>query len=175
MSANLEAKKALAQEMTQKIAKAQSIILIDYKGISVEMDTELRTRFRKAGVEYKVCKNSIFLRSAKENNIEGLDEYLKGTTSFAFGYDDPVAPAKIIESFMKEKNILQVKCGIVNNTVVDAKSVKALAALPSKEVLIAQVLGTLNAPIAGLARVLSGTLCSLLYTLNAIKEKKEAN
>lgn len=173
MSANKEAKKVLVSGLAEKIGQAQSIVIIDYKGLTVEQDTDLRTRFRKAGVEYKVIKNTLFLRSANENQISGLDNILEGTSSFAFGFNDPVAPAKVINEFIKEKKKMSLKGGIVNGKVVDANGVQALADLPPKEVLIAQVLGTLNAPIAGFARVLSGTLTSLLYTLNAVKEQKE--
>jgi large subunit ribosomal protein L10 len=174
LSANLEAKKVLVSELSEKIAKAQSIIVIDYKGLTVEEDTDLRNRFRKAGVEYKVIKNTLFLRSAVENNISGMEEFLEGTSSFAFGYDDPVAPAKVISEFIKDKKKTQIKVGVVDGKLIDVKGVEALADLPSKEVLVAQVLGTMNAPIAGFARVLSGTVCSLLYALNAVKDQKEA-
>lgn len=174
MSANFEAKKVRVAEIVEKVAKAQSIVIIDYKGLTVANDTELRNRFRKAGVEYRVLKNTLFLRAAKENGIEGLEDYLNGTSSFAFGYDDPVAPAKVISDFIKEKNKTQIKGGVITGKVVNEAGVKALSELPPREVLIAKVLGTMNAPITGFVTVLSGTLRSLLYTLNAVKDQKDA-
>ena len=173
MSANFEAKKEQVAQISEKIGKAQSIVIVDYKGLTVAEDTELRRSFRAAGVEYKVIKNALFARALAENNIEGLDEHLKLSSAFAFSYDDPVAGAKVIDEFAKKNDKLKVKAGIVDGQAVDAAGVKALAALPSKEVLIATVLGTLNAPITGFVRVLNGTLTSLLYALNAVKDQKE--
>jgi len=173
MSANLEAKKVQVSEISEKLSKAQSVVILDYKGLTVEQDTELRNRFRKAGVEYKVIKNTLFSRSAMESKVEGFDTRLEGTSSFAFGYEDAAVPAKVANDFIKEMKKMSLKGGILNGRAVDAASIQALADLPPRDILIAQVLGTLNAPIAGFARVLSGTLTSLLYALNAVKEQKE--
>ena len=161
-------KEAIVDEILNKMENAQSVVFIDYRGLTVAEDTELRNRFRQAGVDYHVTKNTMIYRAAEKLGMEALYPYLHGPTALAFGTEDVVAPAKIISDYIKEVNKTEVKCGVVEGKVVDPAAVKALASLPSREVLIAQVLGTMNAPIAGLATVLSGTIRNLLYTLNAI-------
>lgn len=165
MSKNLGPKEAVVKEVKEKLSKSNSIVLVDYKGINVEDVTELRKRFRNAGVDYKVYKNTLFKRAASEMGIEALHEYLQGTVAVAFGYDDVVAPAKTINQFIKDnpKTPITIKAGYIEGKMMDAKEVKALGDLPSKEVLIAMLLGGLQ-----------GSLRNLAYMLNSIKEKKEA-
>lgn len=167
-------KEAIVADIQQKIEKAQSAVFIDYRGLSVEEVTDLRNKFRAAGVEYRVLKNTMIHRAAEKLEMEGLYPYLAGPTAVAFGYEDPVAPAKIISDFIKAKKKTEIKCGILEGKVVDNTAIQALADLPPREVLLAQVLGGMNVPISGLVGVLSGTIRSLLYTLNAIGEKKAA-
>ena len=174
MSKNFEIKKTIVADIKDKMTRAQSVVLIDYRGLTVEEVTDLRNQFRKAGVEYAVLKNTMLTLAARDLQIEGLEEHLKGPTAVAFGYEDPVAPAKIISDFIKEAKKTEIKCGLISGKVVDVEGVKALADLPPKEVLVAKMLGSMNAPISGFVGVLSATLRSLLYTLNAIGEKKEA-
>jgi large subunit ribosomal protein L10 len=161
-------------EIKEKLEKSKSVVLYDYRGLTVEEVTGLRNEFRKAGVEYRVIKNSLMVRAVGMLGIEGMDDYLKGPSAFAFGYDDPVAPAKVLNEFIKKAKKTEIKAGIVEGKVIDAEGVKALANLPSKEVLIAQMLGSMNAPITGMVSVLSGTLRKLVYALDRIKETKEA-
>ncbi|NLM43084.1 MAG: 50S ribosomal protein L10 [Clostridiales bacterium] len=165
MSRNLENKKLIVNEVKEKLQKANSLLLVDYKGINVAEVTELRRRFREEGVEYKVYKNTLFKRAAQELGIEKLDEFLEGTVGYVFGYDDVVAPARVINQFLKEnpKAPLAVKAGYIEEKLMDAQAVKALGDLPSREVLIAMLLGALQ-----------GSLRNLAYVLNTIKEKKEA-
>jgi len=170
----LEEKKQIVQEIKEKVEKAQGIVLVDYRGLTVEEVTQLRRNYRKAGVEYKVYKNTLMRFAFKELGLEDFNEYLKGPSAIAFGYDDPVQPAKVTNDFAKEHEALEIKAGIVDGKIVSIEEIKALANLPSKEVLIAQVLGGFNAPIAGFVNVLQGTIRSLVYALNAIKEKQEA-
>ena len=165
MSKYLEVKKQVVSEAKEKLEKASSVVLVDYKGINVEDVTELRKRFREAGVDYKVYKNTLFKRAAEELGIENFNEFLKGTTAFAFGHEDAVAPAKTINQFLKDypKSPISVKAGMVENVFMDANSIKELGDLPSRDVLLAMLLGGLQ-----------GTMRNLAYMLNSIKEKMEA-
>jgi large subunit ribosomal protein L10 len=113
-------------------------------------------------------------RAADMLEIEGLDEYLAGPTAVAFGVNDPVAPAKVLVEFVKKAKKTEIKSGVLGNKVIDVKGIEALAELPSREQLLAQLAGTLNAPITGFARSLSGIISKLGYALNAVKEQKEA-
>ena len=165
MAKNLESKEAMVNEVKEKLQKASSVVLVDYKGINVEDVTELRKRFRNAGVEYKVYKNTLFKRAASELGIEPLNEYLQGTVAVAFGVKDAVAPAKTLNQFIKDKpkTTISVKAGYVEGRMMNATDLKALGDLPSRDVLIAMVLGGLQ-----------GSIRNLAYMLNTIKEKKEA-
>ena len=170
----LQAKSQNVEEIKEKISKAQSVVVVDYRGLNVEQLTELRSRYRKAGVEYKVYKNTMMRFAFKDSGLEEFNEFLKGPSAIAFGYDDPVQAAKITSDFAKENNKLEIKAGIVDGKVIDVNGVKDLADLPPREVLIAQVLGGFNAPIQGFANVLQGTIRSLAIVLNAIQEKQQA-
>lgn len=170
----LQAKSQNVEEIKEKISKAQSVVLVDYRGLTVEQLTELRSNYRKAGVEYKVYKNTMMRFAFKDAGLEDFNEFLKGPSAVAFGYDDPVQVAKITAEFAKTNTKLEIKAGIVDGKVIDLEGVKNLANLPPREVLIAQVLGGFNAPIQGFANVLQGTIRSLAIVLNAISEKQEA-
>ena len=173
MSQNLELKKTVVAEIKDRFDRAQGVVIVNYSGLTVAEVTELRRQFRKENVEYKVLKNRLVGRAAKEAGIEGLDEYLEGTSAFAFGYDDPVAAARVASDFAKKNNKVQIKAGVVDGKVFDAKMVEDLAKLPAKEVLVAKLLGSLNAPITGLVTVLNGPARGLAVALNAIREQKE--
>jgi large subunit ribosomal protein L10 len=163
ISKNRELKEAKVLEIKEKLEKAQGVVLAKYQGLSVEEDTELRKRLREAGVEYKVYKNTLTTLAAKELGIEGLDVHLEGPTSVAFGYEDATAPARILHQFAQEHKKLELKAGLVDGTVYDANGVKVLATIPSREVLIAKLLGSFKAPLSNLA-----------YLLSAVKDKKES-
>jgi len=151
----IEMKAAKVAEVQEKIAKAQSVVMFDYRGLTVEEDTALRSEMRKAGVEYVVLKNSIVERAAEQAGIDGsVKEFLKGPSAFAFGYEDPAAPAKILKDSVKKYKKCVIKGGLINGTVSNAAAMDALAELPSKEVLIARMLGSMMSPISGLAIVL---------------------
>lgn len=170
----LETKKQVVEEIKEKIEKSQSVVLVDYRGLNVDEVTQLRKKFREAGVDYKVYKNTLMRFAFKDAGYEEFNEYLTGPNAIAFGFDDPVSPAKVTSEFAKEHKNLEIKAGIVDGKIVSIDEIKRLADLPSREVLIAQALGGLNAPIAGFANVLQGTIRNLVYALNAIKEKQEA-
>src|SRR5690554_5269563 len=137
---NLDVKKQVVEEIKGKFQEAQAAVLVDYRGLNVEEITELRSKFRAEGVDYKVYKNTLMRFAVKEAGYEGLLEYLVGPTAVAFGTEDPVAAAKIINEFAKKHKNLEIKAGMVDGKVIDINGVKELADLPPKEVLIAKVL-----------------------------------
>lgn len=157
-----EEKGAKIQDIKEKIEKSKAVIFADYRGLTVEEDTELRRKFRAANVEYKVLKNTLAEIAAKEAGYEGVDKFLSGPTSFAFGYEDPTAPARIISDFAKDKKKLDFKGGIVEGQIFDADKIKEFAAIPPRDVLIAKLLGSIKSPLSKFA-----------YLVNAVKEKKE--
>jgi len=167
-------KKQVIDELKDKFSKAESAILTDYRGLDVDKISELRARLREENVEYKVVKNTLARIAAKESGLDVLEEHLVGPTAIAFSYDDPVAPAKILNKFEKESKIMKVKMGLVEGKLVDYDEIKVLAELPSRDVLIAQTLAGLQSPIAGLVNVLNGPIRELVYTLKAIQDKKSA-
>ena len=174
MPATKAQKQAMLAEMKEKIQNSQVTILAEYRGISVAKITDLRTRLRKAGCEMKVAKNTIAGLAAKEVGIDGLEDYLKNPIVFTFGLEDPVAPAKILSDFAREiKQGLDIKAGVLEGKVIDANGVKALADLPSREVLLAKVLGGMQAPMYGFAGVLAANLRNLVYVVDQIRQQKE--
>lgn len=173
MNKNHESKAQVVAAIKEKLEQSQSVVIVDYRGLTVEEDTELRKQLRQAGVEYKVLKNTLVARAANELGIEGLDPFLNGPTAVAFGISDPVAPAKVITEYINKTKKMSVKCGILDGKAIDVARVQALADLPSKEVLLAKMLGSMQAPISGLVTVLGGTVRSLLYAIKAVIEQKE--
>ena len=168
----LQQKQEVVKELAEKIKAAKSIVLADYRGLTVEQDTELRNALRKAGVEYKVVKNTLTRFAARENGLEGLDSYLNGPTAMAVSFTDPVAPAKVLAEYAKKYEKLELKVGVIEGKIIDVNGVKALADLPSREVLISKVLAGFNAPITGFVNVLNANIRGLVVSLNAIAEKK---
>lgn len=160
---NRQLKEAKVAEIREKLEKAQGVVFSQYQGLTVEEDTELRKKLRDAGVEYKVYKNTLTTLAAKELGLDGVVSYLEGPVSVAFGYEDATAPARILNDFAKAHKKLELKAGIVDGTIYNSEEVAKLASIPSREVLIAQLLGSFKAPLSNLA-----------YLLNAIKEKKES-
>ncbi|MGL5243744.1 MAG: 50S ribosomal protein L10 [Sarcina sp.] len=163
MNKNRQLKEAKVAEIKEKLEKAQSVILASYQGLTVEQDTKLRKNLREAGVEYKVYKNTLVTLAAKELGHEGIVPFLEGPVSIAFGYEDATAAARILNDFAKENKKLELKAGIVDGEIFDAEKVKQLASIPSREVLLAQLLGSFKAPLSNFA-----------YLVNAIAEKKES-
>jgi large subunit ribosomal protein L10 len=168
----LKQKKEVVNELSVKIKAAKSIVFADYRGLTVEQDTELRNALRKAGVDYKVVKNTMTRFAAKENGLEDLDSYFNGPTAMATSDSDFVAPAKVLAEYAKKYDKLKLKVGVVEGKIIDVAGIKSLAELPSREVLIARVLAGFNAPITGFVNVLNGNLRGLAVVLNAIAEQK---
>ncbi|MGQ9780455.1 MAG: 50S ribosomal protein L10 [Bacillota bacterium] len=165
-------KEAIVAEARDRFARAKAVILTDYRGLNVAEVTELRKRLREAGVEYKVVKNTLATLAARQAAIEGLDKYLVGPIAMAFSYEDPVVPAKLLTEFARERRKLELKAGVLEGKVIDEAEVKALAELPSREQLLAMVLGAFQAPLRGLATVLAGPLRNLAYGLEALRKQR---
>lgn len=156
MSNNLELKKQVVADIKKKFEAAKSVVIVKYSGLTVDQATDLRAQFRANDVEYVVLKNTLVNLALQELKIEGLSDVLNGPSAFAFGMSDVVAPAKIINDFITKNKTeaLQIKAGLLDNEVMDVSKIKALAELPSREVLLARLLGSLTSTIGGLVRVL---------------------
>ena len=151
----IEMKAAQVQEIQDKIQSASSVVVFDYRGLTVDEVTQLRNNMRKAGVEYIVLKNHIVGRACEAAGIDAsIHDMLHGPFAFAFGYEDAVTPAKLLKEFVKKAKKCEIKGGIVEGAVTNAKDLDAIADLPSREVLIARLLGSMMSPISGLAIVL---------------------
>ena len=161
--AKLQSKQAIVADIQDKFARCQSAVLVDYRGLSVEEVTELRNKYRAAGVEFQVLKNTMIKRALDGAGIEGLDAVLEGPTAIAFGFEDAVAAAKITNDFIKAVDKMEIKAGYLEGKAVDVATVKALANLPSREVLLAKVMGSINSTVASFVR-----------TLAAIRDQKSA-
>lgn len=167
------AKQQQVRDLTEKLKSAKGVVLADYRGLTVEQDTHLRKTLREAGIDYSVIKNSIIHHAAKDAGLEGLDPYLNGPTAVAISLTDPVAPSKMLAKFDKDLEKFSLKAGIVEGKVLDVDGVKTLSNLPSKEELIAKMLGSMKSPLTGLVNVLNGNIRGLVVALNAIAEKKQ--
>ena len=151
MSANLESKKELVAEIKDKLSRAKCVVFVDYRGLNVAQDTEMRTEFRKNNSDYKVYKNRLVLRAANELGISGLEEHLQGTSAMAFGYEDEVGAAKIVSQVGEKTNMLSIKCGLLNGKLISSDEVKTLAKIPSREELIGKLLFIFQNPMRSLA------------------------
>lgn len=172
-------KQAAVASLKEQLSTAKGVVLTGYKGLTVAQDMKLRAKFREAGVSYHVVKNTMVRIAANEIGLEGLDPVLNGTTAIAISAEDAVAPAKVVYDFIKENKlekteVLTIKLGVVEGKVISVDEVKALASLPSREVLIAKVLGSMQAPISGMVNVLQGTIRNMVYVLDAIRAQKES-
>lgn len=155
MSVNKENKKQLVAELASQLKEAKSLVFVDYRGITASEETIMRRNFRNEGVTYRVCKNTLFKRALNEIGVNDFDEkLLEGTTAIVFGNDE-VAPARLFCKSAKDFNKMEVKFGLVDGKIMNKAEIEALAKVPSKEVLIAMLLGTLQGPISALARALN--------------------
>jgi len=167
-------KEQIVAYVAEKLEGSKAAVVTHYRGLNVAEATELRNKLREAGVEYKVVKNTLARIAASQTGLSDLNQYLTGPTAIAFSANDPVAPAKVLSEYAKKHDNLKIIAGIVEGKVIDANGVKALAALPPKEVLVAKLLGSMQSPISGLVNVLQGNIRNLVYVLNAVREKKGA-
>lgn len=153
--AKVELKQPIVEEISASIKDAQSVVLVDYRGLTVEQDTELRRALREAGVTYKVYKNTMMTRAFQGTAYEALAPYLEGPSAAAISADDATAPARVLSEFAKKADKLEIKAGIVEGTLYDAKGMAAIANIPSREVLISRLLGSMQSPVTNFARVLN--------------------
>ena len=153
--AKVELKKPIVEEISAAIQDAQSVVLVDHRGLTVEQDTELRKQLREAGILYKVCKNTMMKRAFEGTEFAGLDEHLEGPSALAISKDDATAPARILCKFAKDAKALELKAGVVEGEVYDANALVELSKIPSREELLSKLLGSLQSPITNLARVLN--------------------
>ena len=174
MSENLERKKEVVSEIQDKLSRAQSTVLVDYIGLTVEEVTELRNQFRAANVEFKVYKNAMIGRAADNLEISGVNGKIAGPTALALSYEDPTAGPRIISNFIKKTKKTEIKMGILGVTNMATPQVEALAMIPNKEALLSMLLSVMNGPIRGFATVLNAVPRSLALAVNAIKQQKES-
>lgn len=172
---NKEGKQQVVAEMHEKLQQAKAVFLADFRGMTVGKATELRNELRKADVEYKVVKNTLLELASRDTDKAVLADHYTGPTAIALTYSDPVAAAKVLSKFAKEpQSKLALKAGVLSGKAISVADIQALAELPSREVLIAKLLGTLQAPAANFVGVLAAVPGSFVRALNAIKEQKQA-
>lgn len=167
------AKENIVSRISADMEANSVMLLIDYKGITVNEDTAFRRSLREAGMTYYVAKNTFLKIAAHEKDIDALDSYLEGTTAVVFG-NDPVALAKAVVDFAKDHKAVKVKAGLMDGALLPIDKLDALAKLPSREVLLSQVVGGMQAPLTGFAGALQGLLRNLVSVLDQIKEQKTA-
>ena len=153
--AKVELKKPIVEEISANIKDAQSVVIVDHRGLTVAEDTELRKQLREAGITYKVYKNTMMNFAFKGTDCEGLAPYLEGPSAIAISKDDATAPARILCKFAKTAKALEIKGGVVEGTVYDSKGIEAISNVPSREELLGKLLGSIQSPITNLARVLN--------------------
>ena len=161
--AKVELKQPIVQEISEMINGAQSVVVVDYRGLTVAEDTQLRKQLREAGVSYKVYKNTLVNRAVEGTEFESLRDSLEGPNAFAVSTEDATAPARVLAEFAKKAPNLEIKAGVVEGTFYDAEGIQVIAKIPSRETLISKFLGSIQSPIANFARV-----------IKQIAEQKEA-
>ncbi|MEW6082502.1 MAG: 50S ribosomal protein L10 [Bacillota bacterium] len=169
-----EQKPVIVQDIKAKLAKARSAVLTDYRGLNVAESTTLRRRLKAEGVDFQVIKNTLLNIAAGELGLEDMGSMLEGPTAVALSYDDPAIAAKLIATFAKEAKKMEIKGGLLEGKIVGADEMKRVADLPSREVLLGQVLAGAMAPLYGIATVASAPLRNLAYALNSLKELRES-
>jgi large subunit ribosomal protein L10 len=170
----LNEKQKIVADLREKFEAAKVVIVTDYKGLDVAQMNALRRKLREAEVEYQVVKNTMLTRASKDTDAEQLVDMFKGPSAIALAFTDPVAPAKVLTQFAKDNDKLEIKAGVMNGKLLDLTAIGALAKLPSREELLAQVLATMNAVPQGLVSALADAPRRLVNVLNAVKDQKEA-
>ena len=161
MSKNFDRKKKAVQEIKEKFDKANAAVLVDYRGLNVEEVTELRKQFREAGAEYKIYKNNLVKIAIEGTDFEALTEDLKGPNAIAFGFEDPIVPAKLVNEFAKKHKLLELKSAVVEGQYCDLEKLSSIANIPSREDLIAKFMGSIKSPVS-----------NFVYMAKAIADKK---
>lgn len=173
LSKQRDEKQAAVEAIRENLKNAQVSVLTDYRGLTVAEMSELRKRLREANIDYKVVKNTLTWRAAQEIGLENLQSYLEGPTAIAFGFTDPVSPAKLLSEFAKTHKALEIKGGVLEGNVIPIEKVKALADLPSREQLLGQIASAMQAPISGLVNVLQAPIRNLAYAVDALRQQRE--
>jgi len=171
---NLEDKKKIVQDLNERFSKAAVVIVTDYKGLDVAAINDLRRRLRKEEIEYQVVKNSLMVRASQETDVALIKETFKGPSAVAMSYSDPIAPAKVLTEFAKDHKVFEIKVGVMDGKILELNQIKALSALPSREVLLGTFVSVLNNVPTAFVRTIAGIPRSLLNVLQAIKDQKEA-
>ena len=152
--AKVELKQPIVDEIKSYLEGAQGVVVVDYRGLTVEQDTQLRKQLREAGVVYKVYKNTLVKRAIAGTEFEPMTEQLEGPTAIAISKEDATAPARILANFAKTADALELKCGVVEGTYYDINSIQTIATIPSREELLSKLLGSMQSPITNFARVI---------------------
>jgi large subunit ribosomal protein L10 len=170
----LEEKKKITEDLHERFSKSAIVVIADYKGLNVSAMNDLRRKLREEDIEFQVAKNTLLMRAAKDTEVALIQDYFKGPSAVAFSYKDPVAPAKILAQFAKDNQKLEIKGGVLRDKVLDVDAIKALAKLPSREVLLGQLLSVLNGVPSAFVRTMAAIPRSLLNVLVAVRDQKEA-
>ena len=170
----LEEKRKITEDLHERFSKSAIVVVTDYKGLDVSAMNDLRRKLREEDIEFQVAKNTHLMRAAKDTEVALIEDYFKGPSAVALSYKDPVAPAKILTQFAKDNQKLEIKAGVLKDKVLDVDAIKALAKLPSREVLLGQLLSVLNEVPTSFVRTIAEIPRSLLNVLTAIKDQKEA-
>ncbi len=170
----IDEKKRIVEDLHEKFSKSKVVILTDYKGLDVDSINDLRRKLRELQIQYQVVKNSLLIRASKDTDVELIKESFKGPSAVALSFDDPVSPAKVLTNFAGENEKLEIKVGVMNGKVLDISAIKALSALPSREVIMGQLLSVMNGVPTGFVRALVDVQRRFLNVMMAIKEQKEA-
>lgn len=173
MGLNLDEKKAVVAEVSAQVAKAQAIVIAEYRGLGVGNMTKLRAKARESGIYFRVLKNSLARRAINGTPFTGLSDHMVGPLAYGIG-SDPVAAAKVLHEFSKGNDKFVIKAGAMPNLVMSSKDIASLAALPSRDELLSRLLGTMQAPIANFARTLNEVPARFVRGLAAIRDQKEA-
>ena len=173
MGLDLDKKKAVVAEVSAQLAKAKAIVVAEYRGLEVGRMTELRAKARKSGVYLRVLKNTLARRAVEGTPFAGLSQHIKGPLVFGIS-PDPVATAKVLDEFARANEKLVIRAGAMLNAVISAREVTALATMPSREELLAKLLGTMQAPIAKFARTLNEVPARFVRALAAVRDKRQA-
>jgi large subunit ribosomal protein L10 len=160
------------ENVKERLTRSKSVIVTDYRGLTVAQMTDLRTRLRKEGVEYKIVKNRLAKIALRDSGMNTMDDYLKGTTALAFGIKDPVGPAKVLTAYAKENDKLKVMGGLMDNRLLDVSAITELSQLPSREVLLSRLLGSITSPVQKLAYGLNQTVAKVVYAFDAVARQK---
>ena len=171
---NKQSKEELVAEFAVKLKAAKAAFLADYRGLDVDQANDLRNKLREVGVEYRVVKNTLLRLAAKDTGSACFDEYLNGPTAIALVNEDPVAPAKALVEFAKKNDVFELKAGMLDGKLLAVAEIKALAELPSREELLAKMLGSMSAPATNFVGVLAAVPRTFVQVLAAIKDQKEA-